>query len=121
MWHLFALHWKLFSFLRMPHGAELIALDAESGEVLWAYQPPTYDKIMQISAGDDEMVISRLFSYKGGVCCHPTAWGRPVISGDGTVYVPYLDGRAYVIRDLDGDGQIEKEDVSTYDFGVAFQ
>lgn len=87
----------------------VLAFDATTGEKLeWEYKPPTWP--FAAAAGD---TISHV--------CLPDSFSNPAIGGDGTVYIGFEDGRLYAIRDADGNGKISDSEVSSYDFGNAFQ
>jgi len=105
--------------------AALLALDAETGEPRWSYQPPPF--MRPACEGDEEGLGPRLMAqarqpeYPIDSVCLPDDWAQAVIGGDGTVYAGHQDGKLYAVRDADGNGRIDDAEVSSYYFGHAFQ
>ena len=90
-----------------PLPARTIALDAATGVVVWVREFPTWHGA---AAGD-----STAFA------CRPDSSANAAIGSDGAVYVPHEDGRLYVMRDADANGEISEDEVATHDFGFSFQ
>jgi len=89
--------------------ARVLALDAESGAELWRHELPTWHGW----AAGDTIVPHHI--------CLPDSFGNPALAADGTVYVGFESGHLYGIRDKDGNGRIEGDEVSSFDTGNAFQ
>mmetsp|Transcript_135941 Transcript_135941/g.422323 ORF Transcript_135941/g.422323 Transcript_135941/m.422323 type:complete len:450 (+) Transcript_135941:59-1408(+) len=88
---------------------KVVAFDASSGRRLdWGYSPPVWG--FAAAAGDT------LTHF-----CYPDSFSNPAIGGDGTVYIGFLDGHLYAMRDADGDGKLSAGEVSAHDFGNALQ
>jgi len=88
---------------------KVVAFDALTGRRLdWSYSPPVWG--FTAAAGDAPTHV-----------CLPDAFSNPSIGGDGTVYIGYLNGHLYAMRDADGDGKLSAAEVSAHDFGNAFQ
>jgi glucose dehydrogenase len=90
-----------------PLSSSTLALDAETGRVLWSYEMPPW---RGPAAGDS---ATRM--------CLPDSSANIAIGGDGVVYVPHADGVLYALADRNGDGTISDDEVSRYDFGQTFQ
>jgi len=57
-----------------------------------------------------------LFDPRKEIVCLPDNWGIPTIGGDGTVYATSgHNGNIYAIRDRDGNGRIDTDEVSTFE------
>jgi len=101
----------------------LVALDAQTGQTLWTFSPPLYRGLS--CAGDEELFWPRLMKRRedplGDEYCLPDSWSQAVIDANGTVFVGNMDGRLYIVRDEDGDGEIAGREASSLDFGNAFQ
>lgn len=108
-----------------PYQTALLVLDAETGVERWRYEPPRWGR--HACAGDEELYFRRRRNdhpSRDDVCM-PDSWGQATIDAAGTAFVGMMDGRMYAVRDIDGDGRIddapEKDEVTLYDFGTAFQ
>jgi len=93
----------------VPYPAQTIALDAETGAIVWRYDMPTWHGA---AAGDGLDPAHVNF---------PDSSANAAIGGDGFVYVPHEDGVVYAMRDDDGDGVISAGEVTSHDFGYSFQ
>lgn len=87
--------------------ARVIALDAGTGGPLWSYNMPSWTGL---AAGDTPEHM-----------CAPTSFASPAISGDGTVYIGYENGKIYSLRDKNNNGEIGENEVSIFHAGNAFQ
>jgi len=96
-----------------------VALDAETGEYRWSYEPPPFSSLGV--RGDDAEVVRRFMQKHDSPWCLPDSWSQNTISGDGTVYAGHQDGYLYAVRDENGDGKISSAEVSRHDLGSAFQ
>merc|ERR1712190_361561 len=87
-------------------GGTVYAADAQTGEVIWSFTPPAWEK--QACAGS---------TWEDR--CLPDLWSGCTIGGDGTVYVNWsAGGVTYALRDTNGDGLIrdgDSSEVSSYD------
>jgi len=96
---------------------EITAFDAETGDVRWHYDLPPW---MRVAArGDEEGWIPRWKTPWRGTCC-PASFGSPSVDGDGTVYVGFVSGVFYGIKDRNADGRIDESEVRTFDAEAAF-
>lgn len=89
--------------------ADVIALNAVDGTVLWYYTMPTWSG----SASGD--------SFGNQHICWPDSSSTPTIGGDGTVYVGHEDGYLYAIKDANANGFLDPSEVTAYNTGNAFQ
>jgi len=97
---------------------DVIAYDAETGEVQWIFNGPSQKGPYQ--AADLEGTIERLSSGVRSMCL-PNGWSAPSISADGVVYVGNEEGNFYALRDKNGDGKVEgPEEVSSFDTLACF-
>merc|ERR1712062_724330 len=108
----------LWLFGTSIESASLVALDAETGDVRWTFEAPSFSR--PAAAGDERFLQQRLwnrwFDDGGDPFCLPDSWSQAVISADGTVFVGYQDGSLFAIRDDNGDGRIDREEeVSSLD------
>lgn len=87
------------SFMGSPnmHGS-MLALDAATGGLQWAYQTEPYDHVGHMAVGDLEGMGMRKVFDPRHVICLPAHWSAPSIAGDGTVYVGRSDGKLYAVR-----------------------
>merc|ERR1719245_271083 len=84
----------------------IYTLDAETGKLGWTFEPPIWKNNSAVAAGDTVFHT-----------CLPDSFSNAAIGGDGTVYLGFMDGRLYAVRDKDGDGVIDpKSEASTYNF-----
>mmetsp|Transcript_65270 Transcript_65270/g.202104 ORF Transcript_65270/g.202104 Transcript_65270/m.202104 type:complete len:543 (-) Transcript_65270:92-1720(-) len=86
-------------------GSTVLALDAGSGEVIWQFN----SSMLGLCAGNTWTEF-----------CVPDLWGSPAIGADGTVYVNWSGGKAFALRDANGDGVVDREDpgeASSYHHG----
>lgn len=94
----------------------LIAFDAETGELQWAFHPPYWKR--PAALGDVERLHHRFEAMKRDhrteLICLPDSWAAPAISGDGTTIAGFMDGRLYAVRDADGDGKISSSEVQSF-------
>jgi len=74
----------------------IVALDADTGDDIWAYPLEHYWDSYAGVAQDD-------------TCC-PAMFGSPAIGGDGTVYVNWSGGRHFALRDANSDGRVDAHD-----------
>jgi len=87
------------------HG-KILALDALTGETLWSFDAPPWNNVVAGSTWQDK-------------CC-ADIWGNLAIDSDGTVYANWSGGKAFALRDANGDGRIDPDDdreVSSYHHG----
>jgi outer membrane protein assembly factor BamB len=96
----------------------VVAMDALSGEILWRFDEDPWDKAS--GAGEREKFTKRQARAKkdprADVLCeaHITQ-GIPLIAGDGTVYTSSgHSGDLHAIRDVDGNGIIDKAETSVF-------
>merc|ERR1712176_1362488 len=104
-----------------PRVGTLVALEADTGSVRWQWSPPTWWR--PCCASDEEMVAKRMQQQPAtDPLCLPDSWAQATIASDGTVYVGFLNGNLYAVRDSNGDGYIDTEtEVAAYDTKAAFQ
>jgi outer membrane protein assembly factor BamB len=99
----------------------VVAIDATTGNVLWRWEEDVWDYFA--AAGDedeDALKRDREKSPESSVCM-PDAQGIPLITGDGTVYASSgHGGDLTAIRDIDGNGIIDANEVSKLATGKAF-
>jgi len=93
------------------YDSSISAFDAKTGELIWEYTPPRYG--FQFVAGD-------LQRFLHGTLCLPNPYGSPSVDARGTVYTGHFNGMVYAIRDDNGDGKIEENEVSKYNTGAGF-
>lgn len=96
-----------------PWPTSIVGLDAETGKLQWQWSPP--DWLRATNAGDEEGWVPR----KGGACL-PNPWSSPSQDSSGAIYLGHLSGEFYILRDANGDGQINASEVSSYHTGSAF-
>lgn len=77
---------------RKPFISTLVALHAETGELLWTFKSPKWDK--DVAAGQRFLEM--------GVPNIPNSWSAATITGDGTVYVTWMGGVLYAIDGRSG-------------------
>lgn len=102
----------------------VVALDATTGNLLWRFdeKPWPYSS----AAGDfGEDFARRKEEQKTDprreIMCLPDPQGIPLIAGDGKVYsTSSHNGDMYAIQDLDGDGKISSDEVSTFNTSIGF-
>lgn len=75
------------------------ALDAETGERIWTFSPP--------SSGSSGPAGFSLENQ-----CFPELWSTPVVADNGVVYLSWSGGWTFALRDNDGDGKLSVEDTS---------
>jgi outer membrane protein assembly factor BamB len=90
----------------------VVALDAESGEVLWRFNEDPWEKMA--GAGESERALERVSRAmkddQTDVLCTAETQGTPLIGGDGTVYMSSgHSGDLRAIRDVNRDGVIDTE------------
>lgn len=126
--HAISLHWEgrpLWLFRNVLSQGALVALEADTGRPRWTFRPPLYSRPAEVS--DERLLLTRLRNEISGggsdSICMPDSWAQPVISGDGTVYAGFMDGRLYAVRDANGDGHIDSTagEVTSFDLGAGFQ
>lgn len=98
--------------------SEILALDAATGEVRWRHELPVWHRVA--ARGDEDFFLRRLWSTPWRTACLPASFGSPTVDGAGSLYVGYMDGRLYGIRDADGDGAISGSEVTAFDAGAGF-
>lgn len=81
---------------------EVLALDAESGETLWAFTAPEYS-------------LSCAGNTPTEICC-PSMWSQPTLALDGRVYVNWSGGKLFALLDANGDGIIDANNPSEFSF-----
>mmetsp|Transcript_5609 Transcript_5609/g.11841 ORF Transcript_5609/g.11841 Transcript_5609/m.11841 type:complete len:473 (-) Transcript_5609:98-1516(-) len=84
-----------------------MTFDAGSGEVLWSFDFPDWHGV---AAGDS---VDHL--------CLPDSFANPSIGGDGSVYIAGESGVIYRLKDSNGDGKIDPDEVDSFDTKNAFQ
>ncbi|CAK9008742.1 unnamed protein product [Durusdinium trenchii] len=86
----------------------VFAADAETGEVLWSFEPAAWDGVGVAGSTMDQICLPDLFS-------------AATISKDGTVYINWsAGGVTYALRDVNKDGLCDlhdPEEVSFVDLG----
>jgi len=97
-----------------PNPTDVLAYDAESGELQWHWKGPVNDRPPW--AGDLDGLRVRLMSGMKRQMCAPNTWGAPTIDASGRVFVGNQNGRFYGIQDL-GGGRLE---VDAFDAHSAF-
>jgi len=113
-------------YAQHPLQNSVLALDAETGAELWRSAEPPWPH--EYGAGDDVASISARardmlagYAFPDMPFCWPDAQGIPLITGDGTVYTSSShSGLLRAIRDANGNGAIEDEEVSAFPTGRAF-
>lgn len=96
------------------------AFDASSGELQWTFQGPS--QVGNDVAGDAEGVDARRANGLRDKTA-PNPWGQAAIDNNGTVFVGGETGHFFSLRDVDGDGHINAQDineVSVFETGAAF-
>jgi len=83
-----------------PKYAQILALDAASGAILWTFDLPVNN-------------MSCMGNSLESFCC-PDVWGQPSIGADGTVYANWSGGFALEARDANGDGKIDPDDPAEF-------
>jgi len=101
----------------------VMAMDAASGKVLWQSEEDPWDR--PSAAGDDEKFLERKaqaeLDPRRDIACAPDIQGIPVIAGDGTVYASSgHTGDIRAIKDVDGNGIIDLEEVSVFSTHMCF-
>mmetsp|Transcript_56723 Transcript_56723/g.135093 ORF Transcript_56723/g.135093 Transcript_56723/m.135093 type:complete len:525 (+) Transcript_56723:131-1705(+) len=96
---------------------EVVALDGDSGAVLWRYAMPIWDHWAPQS--DEADVYQRSTRQAEDplvdVLCLPDNQGIPLITGDGTVYASDSHrGELFAIKDKNKDGVIEESEVQRF-------
>jgi len=93
---------------RQGKATSVLALDAGNGMRLWRFDAPDWHGTLENNdAGQD-------------LYCAPDTWGNPAIGSDGTVYMNWSGGKAFALRDANGDGVVDHNDpkeVSSYHHG----
>lgn len=84
-----------------------MTFDAGSGELLWSFDFPDWHGV---AAGDTVDHV-----------CLPDSFANPSIGGDGSVYIAGESGVIYRLRDSNGDGKIDNDEVDSFDTKNAFQ
>lgn len=92
--------------------ATIRALDAKTGELVWAKDLTPYGRLA--AAGDEEGYALRLSLHHRPECL-PAQFSAPTISGDGTIYVGRSDGNLYAIKPEGSDAV-----VNTFHTGAGF-
>jgi len=116
--------------LKYPHlfsskqGRAIVAFNAETGALRWAWEMEPYQKLA--CEGDNEKFLERYHEYMSTnptnePLCLPDANAQPVIDGAGTAFVPFQDGNVYAVRDENGDGSITPNEVQVHHVGDGFQ
>lgn len=88
--------------------AEVYAFNAETGEQQWVYKLPHWNR--WYSAGDWEGYWERTRHIPSRPLCLPAAYSSPTIDAAGTVYIGYMDGGLYALKDTNGDGVVQGGD-----------
>jgi outer membrane protein assembly factor BamB len=99
----------------------VVAMDATTGSVLWRWEEDVWDHIA--AAGDEGHAASKRYIEQSpeNPICLPDLQGIPLITGDGTVYASSSHGGDLTaIRDRDGNGVIDANEVSKLATGTAF-
>lgn len=87
--------------------ARVIVLDAVHGSFTWVHELPAWHGW---GAGEKLEHI-----------CMPDSFGNAAIGGDGTVFVGFQSGHFIGLKDKDVNGQIDEEEVASFDTGRCFQ
>ena len=113
------------SWFAQKQKRSIVALDAATGNVLWYHELEPYQQ--PAAAGDAENMGRRFMAMTDGTnpnnepLCLPDSNAQPVIDGAGTAFVPFQDGKVYILRDENGDGKISAEEIKEHLVGSAFQ
>eukprot|EP00747_Dinoflagellata_sp_TGD_P094469 gnl/TRDRNA2_/TRDRNA2_166128_c0_seq11.p1 gnl/TRDRNA2_/TRDRNA2_166128_c0~~gnl/TRDRNA2_/TRDRNA2_166128_c0_seq11.p1 ORF type:complete len:348 (+),score=28.99 gnl/TRDRNA2_/TRDRNA2_166128_c0_seq11:24-1067(+) len=114
-----ATHVFVMLFMCLERPAELVALNADTGELKWRYEFPAYTS--SISArGDTEGLWTRMLYLRQRPFCLPVMFSSPTVDGAGVVYIGHQSGKLFGIKDWDKDGAISESEVSTVDTEAAF-
>lgn len=115
---------RAFGRIRPLNPNAIVAMDAATGEVRWRFEEEPWD--FPACAGDEERIVERLVAKESDPSrtehqCGPDNWGVPTIGGDGTVYAASgKTGRLYAVRDKDGNGRIDDNEVQTFGTSQGF-
>lgn len=83
--------------------SQVVALDPMTGDLTgWEFTPP--DWMHTGGAGDTQKKD-----------CFQDAVSNAAIGGDGSVYFGHMNGKIYAIKDTNGDGHIDEDEVSSWD------
>eukprot|EP00930_Biecheleria_cincta_P004937 TRINITY_DN10586_c0_g1_i1.p1 TRINITY_DN10586_c0_g1~~TRINITY_DN10586_c0_g1_i1.p1 ORF type:complete len:335 (+),score=52.50 TRINITY_DN10586_c0_g1_i1:569-1573(+) len=96
------------------------AFDASTGEPQWTFEGPS--QVGNDVAGDAEGELARIANGIRGKTA-PNPWGQAAIDKDGTVFVGGETGHFFSLRDADGDGRVNAQDIneaSVFETGAAF-
>mmetsp|Transcript_17358 Transcript_17358/g.55551 ORF Transcript_17358/g.55551 Transcript_17358/m.55551 type:complete len:485 (+) Transcript_17358:105-1559(+) len=87
------------SFMGQPnlHGS-VVALDAETGALLWRFNTRPWSGLFNMARGDIEGMAERSAFDGSHTICLPAHWSSANIDGDGFVYAARSDGRIYGVR-----------------------
>jgi len=101
----------------------VVALDAATGEELWRVDEAPWP--YATAAGDESALqLERQTNMKDSrseAMCLPDIQGIPLLAGDGTVYASSShSGDLRAIRDANGNGKIEPEEVSIFSTNQCF-
>lgn len=107
--------------LRLP--SIVVALNATSGGILWRFDEEPWDHLA--AAGETAKYAERQARLtqdpRADIVCWPDPQGIPVIAGDGMVYTSSShSGDLRAMKDLNGNGIIEPEEVSLFSTHNAF-
>eukprot|EP00415_Alexandrium_ostenfeldii_P004813 UN4813 len=98
--------------------ADIYAYDADTGEQQWVHHLPSWPYVS--AAGDSEGYIERDIFVPSRPVCLPAAFNAPTIDARGTVWVGYMNGMVLGLRDENGDGVVEEDEVLHFDTKGAF-
>mmetsp|Transcript_23192 Transcript_23192/g.41900 ORF Transcript_23192/g.41900 Transcript_23192/m.41900 type:complete len:469 (+) Transcript_23192:78-1484(+) len=96
---------------------DVYAYDALTGEQQWVFNGPMLST--QLPAGDEAGYLTRM-SVGLRVLTLPNGWSAPSIDGDGTVFIGNEEGWLFAIRDVDDDGLITGNEVSSFQTNASF-
>mmetsp|Transcript_8169 Transcript_8169/g.18256 ORF Transcript_8169/g.18256 Transcript_8169/m.18256 type:complete len:540 (+) Transcript_8169:94-1713(+) len=106
---------------------EVLAVDAETGTVLWRYVMPSWDHFASVSDESEmgrryhQMMMAGSSDVHSDLLCVPDNQGIPVITGDGSVYATDSHfGALFVIKDRNKDGIIADDEVFKFETNKEF-
>eukprot|EP00747_Dinoflagellata_sp_TGD_P217990 gnl/TRDRNA2_/TRDRNA2_90304_c0_seq1.p1 gnl/TRDRNA2_/TRDRNA2_90304_c0~~gnl/TRDRNA2_/TRDRNA2_90304_c0_seq1.p1 ORF type:complete len:498 (+),score=77.28 gnl/TRDRNA2_/TRDRNA2_90304_c0_seq1:60-1553(+) len=89
----------IFERPRFP--GKVFALNPKTGDEYWTFEPPVWHGPGCAGATMSDM-------------CWPVHWSSPAVGADGTVYINWLGGKVFALRDANGNGRIDTENPSEY-------